>query len=133
MQQQQQPFTRLNCACIFTERAKNIDASVAIIERAIEKKHHKDAIAELKREVLRLKEDHRIHVEEHNKEYMRSMMELSKNRVINPFDGGAVLQTSAWKPGDTNRLRNPPKKRTKKEEAAIKKKANKKQKLKKEK
>lgn len=130
----QQPFTRLNCHCIFTERAKNLDASLTLVENAVEKKHLKEAITEIRKEVQRLKEDYKIHIEEHNKDYMRSMLDLSKNRVLNPIEvDGTLLQTSAWKTGDVNRLRNPVKKRTKKEEAAIKKKANKKQKLKKEK
>lgn len=108
-----------------------MESSLALIESAIENKKHKEAITEVKKELVRLKEDYKLHITEYNKEYMRSMMELSKTRVLNPVDGELVLQSSAWKPGDTKRLRNPQKKKKNKKDEKNKKKLNKRQKVKK--
>lgn len=103
------PFTRLKCACVFTESAQRLEK--LIDEMEVEKvpsvnRREKD----LKTALDLLKKLHEEHVTTHNIQYAHSLVEFHKPHG----GGGLVLKTSAYSAGELKRARNPVKPTTKK-------------------
>lgn len=115
MEEYQSPFTRLKCACTFTESAQRLQK---LLDKA--ESSDKPTIKELKGILSALQLEHKEHVEKHNVTYAHSFVEHYKG-------GGPVLKTSAFTAGDVKRARNPvkvegkkTKKRKKKSGTAVK-------------
>lgn len=114
---EQQSYSRLYCACTFTECAKSLEAQLEA------SKSKGGTISDLKRAVAQLKQLYHEHITIHKDAEKRALVELSKWKAINASEGtGGYLQTCAYKVGDLKRLRDPPKKKSKKEEAMERKK-----------
>lgn len=106
-------MNRLQCACVFTDGAKELDERLKKLDN-LGNNASKEVIKELKAILDIMKKDYHDHVTTYNRERLRSTIELQKIHAINPFNV-PPLQTNGWKAGDLKRIREPPPKKKKDE------------------
>lgn len=95
------PFTRLQCACKFSE---SCERTSKLLDKAEDKGVK---ISELKEILHSLQEDYKEHVEKHNIQYAHSLVEFHRSTSGPLGGGGPVLKTSMFAAGDVKRARNP--------------------------